>query len=181
MPWLQTDGSDGGSYWSLFSINGNNSKLLVEDCMFEMGMGVLFATDGVVNGQVSIFRNNYFRDFHDGLQWWAGRVVSCNVPVDTLVFENNTFTGCGLTILGQQNMIAFGFYNHNTIINNTKYPFLDQYCKECYYTNNLFVNANWVGDDRENTLTGGSDPSRRSADLLVWIPLKFIHGSTRST
>ncbi len=62
MPWLQTDGADGGAYWSLFSISGNNSKLLVEDCMFEMGLGVLFATDGVENGQVDIFRNNYFRD-----------------------------------------------------------------------------------------------------------------------
>ncbi len=66
IPWLQTDGSDGDSYWGLFSISENNSKLLVEDCMFEMGLGVLFATDGVENGQVSIFRNNYFRDFHDG-------------------------------------------------------------------------------------------------------------------
>ena len=90
MPWMQTDGSDGDSYWGLFSISGNNSKLLVEDCMFEMGFGVLFATDGVVNGQVSIFRNNYFRDFHDGQQWWAGRVINCKVPVDTLIFENNT-------------------------------------------------------------------------------------------
>ncbi len=90
MPWLQTDGSDGGSYWSLFWITGNNSKLLVEDCMFEMGLGVLFATDGVANGQVDIFRNNYFRDFHDGQQWWAGRVINCKVPVDTLIYENNT-------------------------------------------------------------------------------------------
>ncbi len=56
-----------------------------------------FHTDGVENGQVTIFRNNYFRDFHDGQQWWAGRVIDCKVPVDTLIFENNTTTGgCGL-------------------------------------------------------------------------------------
>jgi hypothetical protein len=156
MPWLQTDGSDGGSYWGLFSISGNGSKLLVEDCMFEMGLGVLFSTDGVENGQVDIFRNNYFRDFHDGLQWWAGRVINCKVPVDTMIYENNTCTGSGLTVLGQETMMAFGFINHNTFVNNTKYPFLNQYWKEVYYTSNLFVNANWVGEDRENVMCGGN-------------------------
>jgi hypothetical protein len=50
-------------------------------------------------------------------------------------------------------MMAFGFINHNTFINNTKYPFLNQYWKECYYTNNLFVNANWVGEDWENVIS----------------------------
>jgi hypothetical protein len=185
MPWLQSDGSDGGSYWGLFSINGNNSKLLVEDCMFEMGLGVLFATEGVEHGQVSIFRNNYFRDFHDGQQWWAGRVINCKVPVDTLIFENNTSTGCGLTILGQECMMAFGFINHNTFINNTKYPILNQYWKEVYYTNNLFVNANWVGED-VNVVLGGSDPHSEFHGLVgvdtikiyVWMDGKYLNADS---
>jgi hypothetical protein len=186
MPWLQTDGGDGGAYWSLFSISGNNSKLLVEDCMFEMGLGVLFATDGVVNGQVDIFRNNYFRDFHDGQQWWAGRVINCKVPVDTMIYENNTSTGAGLTILGQECMMAFGFINHNTFINNTKYPILNQYWKECYYTNNLFVNANWVGEDHENVATGGQDPDGLLMGLVgldtitvhQWLDKKYLNSDT---
>ncbi len=186
MPWMQTDGSDGGSYWSLFSVSGNGSKLLVEDCMFEMGFGVLFATDGVENGQVSIFRNNYFRDFHDGQQWWAGRVINCKVPVDTLIYENNTSTGAGLTILGQECMMAFGFINHNTFINNTKYPILNQYWKECYYTNNLFVNANWVGEDHENVATGGQDPDALLHGLVgvdtitvnQWLDKKYLNADS---
>jgi hypothetical protein len=186
MPWLQTDLGDGGAYWSLFSISGNNSKLLVEDCMFEMGLGVLFATDGVENGQVDIFRNNYFRDFHDGQQWWAGRVINCKVPVDTLIYENNTSTGAGLTILGQECMMAFGFINHNTFINNTKYPILNQYWKECYYTNNLFVNANWVGEDRENVATGGQDPDALLHGLVgvdtitvhQWLDKKYLNADS---
>jgi hypothetical protein len=184
--WRATDGSESGGYWGLFSIKENNSRLLVEDCMFEMGFGVLFDTDGVENGQVSIFRNNYFRDFHDGEQWWAGRVLECKVPVDTLIFENNTCTGCGLTVIDQQCMIAFGFINHNTFINNTKYPFRNQYWKECYYTNNLFVNANWVGEDRENTLTGGSDPDTEEHGLVgvdtitihLWIDAKYLNADS---
>ncbi len=186
MPWLQTDGSDGDSYWSLFSISGNGSKLLVEDCMFEMGLGVLFGTDGVENGQVDIFRNNYFRDFHDGQQWWAGRVINCKVPVDTLIFENNTTVGAGLTILGQECMMAFGFINHNTFINNTRYPFLNQYWKECYFTNNLFVNANWVGEDKENVATGGADPDTTLHGLIgvdtitiyQWLDAKYLNADS---
>ncbi len=184
MPWMQTDGSDGGSYWSLFSVSGNGSKLLVEDCFFEMGFGVLFATDGVENGQVDIFRNNYFRDFHDGQQWWAGRVINCKVPVDTMIYENNTSTGAGLTILGQECMMAFGFINHNTFINNTKYPILNQYWKECYYTNNLFVNANWVGEDHENVATGGQDPEAallHGLDTITvhqWLDKKYLNADS---
>jgi hypothetical protein len=186
MSWRQTDGSYGDSYWGLFVISENNSKLLVEDCMFEMGYGDLFYTDRVVNGQVSIFRNNYFRDFHDGGTWWAGRVITCKVPMDTLIFENNTTTGCGLTVLGQQTLIAFGFINHNTFINNTKYPFLNQYWKECYCTNNLFVNANWVGEDRENTLVGGGNPDPGPRGLIgvdsitvhLWVDAKYLNADS---
>jgi hypothetical protein len=190
MSWRPTDGSFDNSYWSLFSVLGNGSKLLVEDCMFEMGFGVLFATDGVVNGQVDIFRSNYFRDFHDGQQWWAGRVINCKVPVDTLIFENNTCTGCGLTVLGQESMIAYSFINHNTFINNTKYPFLDQYWKECYFTNNLFVNANWVGEDWENVICGGNNYYCELHGLVgldtitvhQWLDAKYLNAdSTRLT
>ncbi|MFO7669659.1 MAG: T9SS type A sorting domain-containing protein [Bacteroidales bacterium] len=184
--WRQTDGGDGGAYWNLFSISENNSRLVVEDCMFEMGYGVLFNTDGVENGQVSIFRNNYFRDFHDGGQWWAGRVINCKVPIDSMIYENNTSTGAGLTVLGQECMMGYGFINHNTFINNTKYPFLNQYWKECYYTNNLFVNANWVGEDHENVATGGQDPDALLHGLVgldtitvnQWLDKKYLNADS---
>ncbi len=157
-------GSDGAitNGWGQFQVSGNNNKLVVEDCLFEFCNGTMFNTDGIENGQVAIFRNNYFRDFHDGSQWWAGRVMNCKVPVDTLIYENNTSTGAGLTVLGQECLMEYGMINHNTFINNSKYPFLNQYWKECYYTNNLFVNANWVGEDRENVATGGQDPDGRA-------------------
>lgn len=74
-------------------ISGEGSKLLVEDCFFESGRGELFSASDVQTGLVAVLRNNYFRDFHDGQQWWAGRILACRVPVDTLIFENNTTTG----------------------------------------------------------------------------------------
>jgi len=178
--WKQTDGASGGA-WGHWAVSENDSKLLVEDCLFEFGFGVLFNTDGIENGQVAIFRNNYFRDFHDGAQWWAGRVINNKVPVDTMIYENNTSTGCGLTVLGQENLWEYGLINHNTFINNTKYPFLNQYWKEMYFTNNLFINANWVGEDMENVATGGQDPDALMHGIVgvdtittkIWINSKF--------
>ena len=183
--WMQTDGASGGD-WHHFTVIGNDNKLLVEDCLFEMAWGTLFNTDGIENGQVAIFRDNYFRDFHSGQQWWAGRVMNCKVPVDTLIYENNTTTGAGLTVLGQECMIKYGMINHNTFINNTKYPFLNQYWLECYYTNNLWVNANWVGEDMENVATGGQDPDALMHGIVgvdtitvnQWLDSKFLNADS---
>jgi hypothetical protein len=185
----QTDGAFAGDWEGHWRLSVDGSKLVVEDCFFEFCDGVLFNTDGIENGQTMIFRNNYFRDFHDGGQWWAGRVVNCKVPVDTLIYENNSHTGCGLTVLGQECMFEYAMINHNTFINNTKYPFLDQYWKECYFTNNLWVNANWVGEDHENVATGGQDPDALLHGLVgldtittnIWINKKFYANPTDST
>ena len=186
---MQTDGAFAGDWEGHWRLSVDGSRLVVEDCFFEFCDGVLFNTDGIENGQTMIFRNNYFRDFHQGSQWWAGRVVNCKVPVDTLIYENNTTTGAGLTVLGQECMFEYAMINHNTFINNTKYPFLDQYWKECYFANNLFVNANWVGEDRENVATGGQDPDALLHGLVgldtittnIWINSKFYANPSDST
>ncbi|MFH0756819.1 MAG: Ig-like domain-containing protein [Bacteroidota bacterium] len=173
--WKQTDGAFGGD-WRNWSISGDNSKLVVEDCLFEYCSGDLFNADEVESGFVAIFRNNYFRDFHGANQWWAGRVLTCKVPVDTLIYENNTTTGAGLTILGHNCLFDYTVINHNTFVNNTKYPFLNVYYKTLYMTNNLFVNANWVGEDRENVATGGQDPD---ALLTGLVGLDTIHAGIK--
>lgn len=152
---MQTDGI---IVWQNWSLSGDSSKLVVENCLFEYCNGDLFNTANVLKGLSIKLRNNYFRDFHGSNHWWGGRVVYCKTPVDTLIFENNTTTGAGLTILAQESLIDYAVINHNTIINNVKYPFLNQYWKTAFITNNLFVNANWVGEDLENVATGGQDP-----------------------
>ncbi len=146
--------------WSHTNINGENHSLLVEDCLFEFCNGIIFNMNNVTAGAKATIRNSYFRDMQNGSgsQWWAGRVLQNKVPTDTLIFENNTMTGAGLTILPQECLIEYAVINHNTFINNRKYPCLNQYWKECYFTNNLFVNANWVGEDTVNVATGGQDP-----------------------
>jgi hypothetical protein len=141
-----------------FVINGDNHRLDVEDCLIENCRMILFNAEGVTKGARIILRGNYFRDLNDFSQWWGGRAVECKNAIDSLVIDNNTFTGAGLLFLSQESVIDVAVINHNTIINNHKYPFLNQYWRECYFTNNLFVNANMVGEDYENVATGGQDP-----------------------
>jgi hypothetical protein len=149
--------TSGAIDWGMFTLTGDKRKLVVEDCLIE-NCRIGFNLTSVKQGAVIIMRNNYFRDLHDFSQWWAGRAAECKQPIDTLIIENNTFTGAGLLFLSQQSLTAYAVINHNTIVNNVKYPFLNQYWKELYFTNNLFVNSNMAGEDMENVATGGQDP-----------------------
>ncbi len=144
--------------WVTFAINGDNHHLLVEDCLLENSMGIIFNAGNVTQGAKIILRGNYFRDLNDFSQWWGARAAECKYAIDTLIIENNTFSGGGLTFLSQESVTDVAIINHNTFINNHKYPLLNQYWRELYFTNNLFVNANMVGEDMENVATGGQDP-----------------------
>jgi hypothetical protein len=169
--------------WSAFNITADSAHLLVEDCVVEFCNGIIWNMNNVSAGAELVIRDSYFRDLMDFRQWWGSRVAQCKVPVDNFVFENNTVTGGGLTILGQECLFEYAFINHNTFVNNHKYPFLNQYWKECYFTNNLFVNANMVGEDMENVATGGQDPDALmhgisgvdTITLNIWVQGKFLN------
>ncbi|NJC28231.1 T9SS type A sorting domain-containing protein [Neolewinella antarctica] len=150
--------SDNSIPETAFNISGNDRKLIVEESFFENCSLMIFNMNNVKQGANVEIRNSYFRDFHDFAQWWGGRVLMAKVPIDTFIFENNTVSGGGLTVLGQNCLFDYSVINHNTFINNRKYPFLNQYWREAYFTNNLFVNGNMVGEDRENVAVGGQDP-----------------------
>ena len=155
----QAMSTSGQLNWQEFNIKGEDHHLLVENSLFEFVNGIWFNLNNVTKGAEIIVRNCYFRDlFNNGRRWWASRAVQCKVPVDNFIFENNTVSGGGLTVLGQECLFEYAVINHNTFINNHKYPFLNQYWKEVYFTNNLFVNANMVGEDLENVATCGQDP-----------------------
>lgn len=154
----QAKSTSGQLNWQNFNIKGENRHLLVENSLFEFCNGIWFNLNNVPKGAEITVRNCYFRDLFTPNQWWASRAVQCKVPVDKFIFENNTVTGGGLTVLGQECLFEYSVIDHNTFINNHKYPFLNQYWKEVYFTNNLFVNANMVGEDLENVATGGQDP-----------------------
>jgi hypothetical protein len=146
---------------NLFSTSTANSLpqyVDVKDCMFEFMMLDLFSSDGYTAGAKFRFSNCYFRNFFNPNQWWGGRVWYCKRAIDTVWVENCTVTGGGLIFLNQSSLTKFAYYNHNTIINSNKYWQLGVYYLEGYWTNNLFINQNWVGEDYYNVATGGQDP-----------------------
>jgi hypothetical protein len=157
------DGTEAGSW--LFVMTGDNHTLSLDSCVFEFTENLGIFDMLVSSGAKIDIRNSYFRDMNNFKQWWQGRVVECHYPIDEFLFENNTVTGGGLTVCSQGVLYEYMVVNHNTFINNHKYPFLNHYWKECYFTNNLFVNANMVGEDAVNVATGGQDPDGQAPVL----------------
>jgi len=140
-------------------LQGKNVKLDVENCLFEFNDISTFDLQSCPSGAEVFMIGNYFRDYWSADQWWGGRPYYGKVPVDTFVFANNTACATGLMCLNQLALQQWAFIDHNTIINNIKYPFLDNFFLTAYVTNNVFVNSNIAGDDSINIIwKGGQDP-----------------------
>ena len=141
--------NDEGGVWggNLFKIKGNDRSLVVLDCLFELSERG-FHLQGVPRGLTIEFRNNYFRDFFTESQQWAGNAMDAkNVPIESLIFENNTITGGGVSLLLQSQFIRYALINHNTFINTSTYVNLNPNFYEAYITNNLYYNCNIMGED----------------------------------
>lgn len=142
-----------------FFISGSNVSVDIENGLFEFDNIALINAQSVPQGLKAYYRGNYFRDFLNGTQWWGGRPFYAKVPIDTLIMTNNTFTLAGLLSLQQNSLTKYAFIDHNTIIDNLKYPFLNPIYLTCFFTNNLVVNSNMGGDDSINIIRGkGQDP-----------------------
>jgi len=141
--------NDEGGYWTnyLFILKGNDRKLTVEDCLIEFAQRG-FKLQGVPQGLEIEMRNNYFRDFFTSSQLWAGNIIDAKyVPVEKLVFENNTVSNGQCVLLLQQQFVKYALINHNTFINTSTRLTLNHYNYEAYITNNVFYNCNMIGED----------------------------------
>jgi hypothetical protein len=154
--------NDNGFNNNCFVGSTNSAKLPqsvnVNNCLFEFIQLDTFSCDAYTGGAKFKFTNCYFRNLFNTNQWWGGRVWYCKQAIDTVWVENCTVTDGGLIFLGQNSLVKFAYYNHNTIINANKYWELCPYYLEGYWVNNLFINQNWVGEDYYNVATGGQDP-----------------------
>jgi hypothetical protein len=157
-----TDNFGYNSVFGMTTVNNLPQSCIVNDCIAEFPNLDTFNGDGWNHGSVWKFTNCYFRNFFNGGQWWAGRVMYCKKPIDTIWVENCTVTNGGLTFLQQEAVCRFAYFNHNTFINNNKYWLLNGYYVNLYIVNNLFTNQNWVGEDSINVATGGQDPDGRA-------------------
>lgn len=147
---MQLSGHINYRFWEM---EGTDRKLVVEDCLFENAFGMVFNLNPCLKGLKIVMRNNYWRDLFNHKMRWEHRIFTAKVPVDTLIFENNTVTGGGLSLLTQQSLTKFALVNHNTFINNHNKSFTCVFWKELYFTNNLYVNGFMLGEEFENIVT----------------------------
>ena len=146
---------DEGGKWKghLFEVNGANRSLFVEDCLIEFPERG-FKLQSVTSGLTIEMRNNYFRDLFVEGQQYSGNVINAKgVPIESLIFENNTVSNAGIPLLMQNQMVTYALINHNTFINTSTYINLNPNFYEAYITNNLFYNANTIGTNADNSLS----------------------------
>lgn len=155
------EGGQWGGY--LFRVMGNNRSLFVEDCLIEFPERG-FMLQQVPEGLTIEMRNNYFRDFFVMGQQWAGNVFDCKgVPLESLIFENNTVSNSGCPLLMQNQMVTYALINHNTFINTSTFLNLNPNFYEAYITNNLYYNCNTMGKDTANDL---ASPDQQAAPII---------------
>jgi hypothetical protein len=156
---------DEGGKWKghLFDVKGANRSLFVEDCLIEFPERG-FKLQGVTSGLTIEMRNNYFRDMFVMQAQYSGNVINAKgVPIESLIFENNTVSNAGMPMLMQNQMVTYALINHNTFINTSTTVFLNPYYYEAYITNNLFYNANTLGTNADSSL---ADPDGQAIALV---------------
>lgn len=167
---------DEGGKWKghLFDVYGANRSLFVEDCLIEFPERG-FKLQGVTSGLTIEMRNNYFRDMFVTQAQYSGNVINAKyVPIESLIFENNTVSNAGMPMLMQNQMVTYALINHNTFINTSTTVFLNPYYYEAYITNNLFYNANTLGTNPDSSL---ADPDGQAIALVGIDELDMSIGS----
>ncbi len=192
---MELDGYLNSEYFYCGTANNSPQSLRIDNCLFEFSNTDIFdctnergAIGGWPHGASFFITNSYFRNMFESSQWWSSRVFQCKHPIDTMWIENNTVTTGGLTFLQQNELTDFTYINHNTIINQKKYWILSPYKHNEFITNNIFVNQNWVGEDK-NVTHSGDDPdtffvstididTNNSTNGLIVQPKYMINGDT---
>jgi len=167
---------DEGGKWKghLFDVYGANRSLFVEDCLIEFPERG-FKLQCVTSGLTIEMRNNYFRDLFVTQAQYNGNVINAKyVPIESLIFENNTVSNAGMPMLMQNQMVTYALINHNTFINTSTTVFLNPYYYEAYITNNLFYNANTLGTNPDSSL---ADPDGQAIALVGIDELDMSIGS----
>ncbi|MDR3628231.1 MAG: T9SS type A sorting domain-containing protein [Ignavibacteriaceae bacterium] len=159
----------------LFGIHSRGRRLIMENVVTEFGGNNLFTfADG---GAELYIKNCYFRDMNWFQNSWNSCVVT-NGGADTVWVENTTITNTGLGFF-LLNTVNFMYFNHNTMVNATKYGITKVQYKEAYFTNNIFVNMNWEGECESTIYTQNDthtplgtaciDSSDAPDEALLWL------------
>ncbi len=134
----------------LFQLSGDGSDLTLEDCVFERPIQHdVFSLDEVKTPMNITIKNCYFRDlthFNNAWNFAVLRRGDNGEPIDSLWVENTTISNGGMPFFGKKTPVNFAFFDHNTIVNTSRYPIWFEQYKEAYFTNNMFINCLWQGE-----------------------------------
>ncbi|MFZ1082338.1 MAG: T9SS type A sorting domain-containing protein [Candidatus Kryptoniota bacterium] len=125
----------------LFGIHSRDRRLIMKNVVTEGGGNNLFGFNDP--GANMYLYNCYFRDMNWFQNSWNSTIYTNSA--DTMWVENCTMAYSGLGFF-DNNTVRFMYFNHNTIINNTKYAVIHNQYNWAYFVNNVFVNVNWEGE-----------------------------------
>jgi hypothetical protein len=134
------------SYESEFNRASLNSRVIVNNCIFELSRWV--GCIPVAKHVTYKFTNCKFINYGHEATIEKGLVIETRtLPPDTIWMENNTIINCGGFIMSLENSApTFGYFSHNTVVNTTQGPFIFHSAAEVVVANNLFVNSGLVPD-----------------------------------
>ena len=141
-------GTGGGS---LFTMRRGKQTLYLDEYVSDLARGDLFNLRPIVDAPVNIYiKNSYFRNnmiWNNPFNYAVFARGDNGEPIDTMWISNTTVANAGLTFFGKFTPVNYTFFDHNTIINVAKYVLFSEQWKEAYFTNNMFINCNWQGED----------------------------------
>lgn len=138
-------------------LTGENSKVVVEDCIWDFNTG--FALNMTKNGLNLEVRNCLFRfSKPTDNSVWAGQGIDISsAQLDTVIIQNCTWYGGGPFMLKTWASTEKYFkMDHCSIIDFAQWPLHGVQWVNSVFTNNLFYNAYTMGEDRDQIL--GQDP-----------------------
>ncbi|MEZ4907262.1 MAG: T9SS type A sorting domain-containing protein [Saprospiraceae bacterium] len=174
-----TPPSGSGESNASFFLAGEDKDYYFDNCKWEWGLWMQIAT--VVPVNKIVVTNCYFRNPEHKTNIYNGRGIGFYLqnPADTVIMVNNSFF----------NMNSFAFvadngsipplyfrFDHNTIVNEMKWPIHSYWISNAEVTNNLFYNAHSFGEDAidvvgqgpEGLLYGLVNISPIPSNILSW-------------
>ncbi|PID56079.1 MAG: hypothetical protein CR986_10520 [Ignavibacteriae bacterium] len=131
--------------------------------------------------------NCYFRNPQHKTNIFNGRGITFyqENPADTVIIQNNTFFNINsFSFVADNSSIPPGLllFDHNTIVNQMKWPIHSYWITNAVVTNNIFFNSSAFGENHQDT--EGQDPERLQYGLINIYPapqdILDYHGVTEA-
>jgi len=121
-----------------------------------------------------VVRNCYFRNPQHKTNIYNGRGVGFNLenPADTVIMVNNTFFNINsFAFVADHGSIPpkYLLFDHNTIVNEMKWPIHSYWLTHAVVTNNLFYNCHSFGETSEDKV--GQDPDKLVYGIINIAPI----------